>query len=557
MKLKSKLTIGITLLAVVLGAGMIFQSYQSPAVGAATQLVAGQTFFLAGSGISSTATSFTLTSFTIPQNSYAILDGDVSETFYVTLEPGSRQRQEIASCTTVVQNAGGTATISGCVRGLSPISPYGADATLRFAHSGGTSVILSDPPQVFEQFSAKGNDETITGSWTVPTPTAAGQIASKSYVDGIVNGGDLTLDGIALGATAGETFATGTIVYFDTVTAKEWMKADASVVASSAGVQLGIAQGAGTNNNVIAGGVLTRGYDTTQTGMTIGQELYLSDTAGATSTSAGTISVKLGISRTATAFYFDPIYGNMAGLAYNNTFTGTNTFTGAVIGVQQTQIDNFTSSGTWTKPTEDNFIGIEVLSIGGGAGGGAGEGGAGGGSSAGSGGGARGGGTGSMVNAKFIPKELLTSTVTVTIGAGGAGNTSPVTYGGTAPDGESGGDTTFGSIVTAKGGLPGAAVTATAVALDKGYPNLSAVENGIAGGGRTICHPDAGVGGIGATSFYGAGGATGTGTGDGQNPASDSYGAGGGGAGCPNGGDGGGNGGDGIKGFLKVIEFYN
>jgi len=103
MKLKSKLTIGITLLAVVLGAGMIFQSYQSPAVGAATQLVAGQTFFLAGSGISSTATSFTLTSFTIPQNSYAILDGDVSETFYVTLEPGSRQRQEIVSCTTVVQ----------------------------------------------------------------------------------------------------------------------------------------------------------------------------------------------------------------------------------------------------------------------------------------------------------------------------------------------------------------------------------------------------------------------------------------------------------------------
>ena len=27
--------------------------------------------------------------------------------------------------------------------------------------------------------------------------------------------------------------------------------------------------------------------------------------------------------------------------------------------------------------------------------------------------------------------------------------------------------------------------------------------------------------------------------------------------GGPNGGDGGGNGGDGIKGFLKVIEFYN
>jgi len=305
---KTLITI-LSFTAIFLGWQMLPQE-ETLSLGGTLQ-VAGSTYTLAGSGISSTATSFTLTSFSIPQNGALINDAALSDTFYVTFEPGSRSRQEIASCTTVVQNAGGTATLSGCVRGLSPISPYTASTTLRFAHSGGSTVILSDPPQLFNQYGALANDEVITGAWTAITPVAALGIATKAYVDSVVNGGALTLDGIAMGATAGETFATGTIVYFDAANTKEWMKADASTAASAVGVQLGIAQGVGADGVAIPGGVLTRGYDSTQTGMTIGQTLYLSDTAGATSTSAGTNTVVLGQARTASVFYFDPIYGNI------------------------------------------------------------------------------------------------------------------------------------------------------------------------------------------------------------------------------------------------------
>jgi len=502
MKLKSKLTIGITLLAVVLGAGMIFQSYQSPAVGAATQLVAGQTFFLAGSGISSTATSFTLTSFTIPQNSYAILDGDVSETFYVTLEPGSRQRQEIVSCTTVVQNAGGTATLSGCTRGLSPITPYLEDATLKFAHSGGSSAILSNPPQIFEEFGAKGNDEIITGSWTVPTPTASGGIASKSYVDGVVNGGDVTLDGIALGATAGETFATGTIVFFDLIQ-KEWMKADASVTASSTGVQLGISQGAGLNGIAINGGVLTRGYDSTQTGMTVGQERFLSDTAGETSASAGTIAIKLGIARTETTFYFDPIYGNVAYLASNNTFTGITTFSGEVTGASKTEVVTFTSSGTWSK--DSGLARVRVQAWGGGGSG----------ASRASGDLATAGGGGGYFEVWFEASELG-ATETVTVGTGGAsvsGNS----------NGNNGGDTSFGSLLIALQGYAGLNSASSAVGGNGGdMSTASTLFRGL-GGQTAPLNPTDGI-------FWGGAGGGGGGGSTGQNGANAQFGGAGGGS---------------------------
>ena len=169
-------------------------------VGADSQLfLGGSTYTIAGSGITSSATSLTLTTLTLPQNGYLIQDADLSETFYMTVEPGNTNRQEFVSCTTVTQNSAGTATLSGCSRGLSPISPYTASTTLQFSHAGGSKLIFSNPPQLYDQAAFKSNDETITGTWDftqLPTSsysaTSTSQLTTKSYVDAVTNAGAAT-----------------------------------------------------------------------------------------------------------------------------------------------------------------------------------------------------------------------------------------------------------------------------------------------------------------------------------------------------------------------------
>lgn len=164
----------------VIGLGYFFSK---PSVGA-TLPVAGQTYTLAGSGTTGSATSITLSSLTIPQTGYELVDSNFSDTFYITFEPGSRQRQEIASCTTVVQNANNTATLSGCTRGLLPFTPFTASSSYQFAHGGGTSVIFSDPPQLFNQFLAADNAATITGVYTFSTSSIPRLSGSHTYAGG-------------------------------------------------------------------------------------------------------------------------------------------------------------------------------------------------------------------------------------------------------------------------------------------------------------------------------------------------------------------------------------
>jgi hypothetical protein len=96
----------------------------------------------------------------------------------------------------------------------------------------------------------------------------------------------------------------------------------------------------------------------------------------------------------------------------------------------------FTSSGTWTKPASGN---IALVQCWGGGGGGARA------SSSSQGGGGGGGG----FNQAWFPMASLGATVTVTIGTGGAGRT------GSNGSGTAGNDSTFGTLLTAKGGAGG------------------------------------------------------------------------------------------------------
>ena len=109
-------------------------------------------------------------------------------------------------------------------------------------------------------------------------------------------------------------------------------------------------------------------------------------------------------------------------------------------------VQEFTSSGSWVKPAGKSAV--YVFAIGGGGGGN-------GGAKAGSGDSALGGsgGNGAGDAKVFFRASALPGTVTVTIGAGGAGGTARTTTG-TQVNGAVGGTTTFGTAVTAIGGFP-------------------------------------------------------------------------------------------------------
>ena len=212
----------------------------------------------------------------------------------------------------------------------------------------------------------------------------------------------------------------------------------------------------------------------------------------------------------------------------NGQFLSTNgsgqlSFQSQTSGNVVTNTQTFTSSGTWTKPSGANWV--QVVLWGGGSSGGNTSGQAG-----------RyygiGGGGGAYVSVVFAASSL-TSTVTVTVGAGGTG----VTYN---SSGNSGGTSSFGSYATATGGfaggkggagtIPGGFYGSSYVPLGYGYGDAAGggvgynssigyyvVDTGGnsilgGGGGGSAGSADMGAGG---TSLYGGAGGAGNNVGNG------------------------------------------
>jgi hypothetical protein len=167
-------------------------------------------------------------------------------------------------------------------------------------------------PQLLQHFVDTISDETIGGVKTFSSlpatsagdPVGNNDLARKAYVDAAVLG-TLTTINVIVPGTAGATIAAGNLVYFDD-TDNEWKLCDADTATTVENVLLGIAQGAGTDGNVITGGVLLQGVDDNQSGLTAGQTMYASNTAGGISNSAGTTEVTVGISKSTTELYFAP-----------------------------------------------------------------------------------------------------------------------------------------------------------------------------------------------------------------------------------------------------------
>jgi len=263
------------------------------------KFIQGQIYTLYGAGIVTTDTSITVAaSFATPDGTL-ITTSDLGPQNWGTLAPNT-SNEEAFSFTGVTQNGDGTATLTGVVRGLLFVSPYTTSAALKQNHQGGTELILSNNPGMYDDFASESTDETITGAWTFTqfpvksgstTPTAAGELSPKAYVD-LVGTGTANYDQNLVAAVAGATVAAGEVVYLKE-TDGEWYLADASTSSTCENLILGIAQGAGTDGNSIAGGVLIAGIDKNAT-YTAGAKYYATDVAGALGTSAGTVEVLIG-----------------------------------------------------------------------------------------------------------------------------------------------------------------------------------------------------------------------------------------------------------------------
>ncbi len=553
--------VGLVTILAVFGFGYVgLQTYQGDVSvgGDLVTPIAGQTYTLAGSGMSSSDTSFTLSSFTITQNGYPIQDSDMSEVFYITLEPGSRARQEIISCTTVGANTGGPVLISGCVRGLSPITPYTASTSLAFAHSGGSTVIFSDPPQLFNQAAFKDNDETITGNWIIGAPLSSDSIANKAYVDALVSGTTtLSNDRLVVAGTAGETLATSTLVYFNPAT-QRWNGVSSASSTTFDDRFIGLTQGAGTNGAAVRNGILLKGRHALSTGLTPGALYYASTATGTMSTATSAQTV--GVAVSATVMYFDPIWIDVPTENGDNTFTGSNTFNGNVFfnasttGAFNALVTTFNASGTWSRATNTRMIRVQAW--GGGGGGGSGSA-----SNNGS-----GGGGGGYFEA-FFHVSQTTATTSVVIGLGGT-------------PGNAGGNTTFGSLVTAFGGTAGSGGVVTPVGGNGGdilsgatlfrgsgqSGNLGGNGNLYGGGGGGSTSGTTGL--AGGNALYGGAGGSGSGTVSSPAGGTSVYGGAGGAGGTdvaagngvqPGGGGGGANdgtAGSGAAGRVIVTEFF-
>lgn len=223
--------------SVIVSAGLavtsLFGVHQAPqqTLGtSAPQFVAAKPTFLYGGGIASTDASIKLTALVTPNGTpitTAQLVGGPSGVFYGTIEPATTKKETI-SCTGVTQNGDGTALITGCVRGLQFTAPYTASTTLALAHAGGSSFVISNSPQVYNDIVSDAVSLTrtnvITGANTFSSTTppkydanpvwsnfASTTFASLAYVNQTATSGAANaseaISGISQLATASQASA--------------------------------------------------------------------------------------------------------------------------------------------------------------------------------------------------------------------------------------------------------------------------------------------------------------------------------------------------------------
>lgn len=238
------------------------------------------------------------------------------------------------------------------------------------------------------------------------------------------------------------------------------------------------------------GNTITLAHSVPRTAHTTGAEIIFKPTANNTSavtvavdSIAGTKAIEKMVSGTSTALTADDLRNGVVARAI---YDGTRYQLQGTSGGLENDVQTFTSSGTWTKPSGYATTAMALLEVWGGGGAGA--------SILGN----SGGGGGGAYASTFCPLSSLSATETITIGAAG------VAVAAWGNNGGDGGTSSIGSRLTAAGGKGGTSSIAGVGGL------ASASTTNIKSTARPINVADGGDGGYGAaavaTTFAGGGG---------------------------------------------------
>jgi len=352
---------------------------------------AGGTYRLQSS-VGTSNTSITLSSFKEPTSGIKYTMSYLnSSIMYGTLDPQTTYK-ELISFTGITQNADGTATLTGVSRGLGFSYPYTASSTLAQSHSGQSIFILSNAPQLYNQYSAKANDETITGLWTfAQTPLGINPGGQPNATEAILGVSQLATQ-IQMASSTAIGSSGGSIVL------------QAKYATSSpytTGLFIPITRNDGKlSPNFIA---------------TTSSDIY---------NFGGNVNIA-GQSTIASSTIYTLNVGNV-----NATSTITLNGNSFPLSATSTTYLATTTTHTWTKPTNAKKVFVQLWGAGGS--------------------GARGnlqhatGGGGGEYSEYWFDASQLSSTVTITVGTGGAAVSSG--------SGNNGTNTTFGGYATSTGG---------------------------------------------------------------------------------------------------------
>lgn len=181
--------IGKALAVTVASVAMLFGTHSAPPQSFGSYNPTGGGTYRIQSSVSSSAATITLTSFKEPVSGIAYTMTYLNSSIeYGTLEPQTSTK-EFISFTGITQNSDGSAMLTGVTRGLGFSYPYTSSTTLQQTHPAQSIFILSNPPQLTNQYANKSNNETISGDWLVPDPVNSTSVANREYVDGKIFGG--------------------------------------------------------------------------------------------------------------------------------------------------------------------------------------------------------------------------------------------------------------------------------------------------------------------------------------------------------------------------------